>query len=92
MKIYQIYKTFESYHEEGVETVEIPTKFIYTDKELADKILGKKQFCSDVNVMCDNWVIKEFTLVESEEDLDDNYTEIFTPLERKTLDESEVDE
>lgn len=87
MKTYQIYKTFESYHEEGIETVEIPTRFIYTDKELADKVLDDKQFCSDVNVMCDKWIIKELILVESEEDFDDNYSDIFTPLEAKTLSE-----
>ena len=92
MKVYQIYKTFGVYHENGNELIEIPTKFIYTNKELVDKILEKKQFCSDVNVLCDEWIIKEFTLIESEEDLDDNYTEIFTLLERNTLDESEVDE
>lgn len=92
MKVYQIYKTFESYHEEGVETVEIPTRFIYLNKELAEKVLETKQFCSDITIMCDNYILKELTLIESEENLDDNYTGIYTPLERVVLDESEVEE
>ena len=89
MKAYQIYKTFESYHEEGIEIVEIPTRFIYTDKNLAEKVLDTKQFCSDVTIMCDNYILKELTLIESEENLIDNYIDIYTPLERIVLKESE---
>jgi hypothetical protein len=85
MKVYQIYRTFESYRGEEVEIVEIPTRFIYTDKGMAEKVLNNKQYCSDVNVMCDEWIIKEFTLIESENDLYHNYTDIYAPLEFRTL-------
>lgn len=80
-KAYKIVKKFEMDKDIEYEQ-ELP--YIFFDEGMAKRIANNKQFCSDMNVMCDSYYVKEVSCIENQEDLDE-MDDLYSFLESETI-------